>query len=289
MNLELKISRRIHPLPKIVFRMRTKLRGVRSRQLAAKHGTPIDAKGDHLHIYLTLRCDLGCYFCVNLQYANRPAQGWHEVSADQWLTYLNRLYNLEELYLQGGEPLLHRGFVDILNGLDGFNICVYTHLPRQSVGILSRLKPRNNNIIFLCSYHPLNDKRAVNEYVDDFRQIPRGIKKQVHIIEVPEVSYMLYARAFRRYGIYLERADVSVLTQHNPIAQNQFARVLCNSHMEVVSPDMRVYRCLGLMLRHYDDYTKHLKDYDFTAGFQECRYYGLCGQCSTAKEIRRLE
>jgi len=285
MNWELKFSRRIHPWPKVLFNLHGKLKPYRKYKTAKKYGEPINAIGDHLHIYLTLRCQYKCYYCVNLQYVHNPASGWTEISGKEWLKYLNRLYNLKQLYLQGGEPLLHPDFEEIINGLDNFNICIYTNLPHSKMDIVKLLNAKNNNVIMLCSYHAINDKRSVNEYVEDFNQIPKGIKKHVHLIDVPEVSYKLYASAFRRYGIFLERQDCSILTEHNPIAYNKFRRVFCNSHMEVVSPDMNVYRCLGLMLRKYDNYTVHLKDYNFVNNADYCDYYGLCGQCSTAKEI----
>lgn len=290
MNIQLKISRRIHPVPKILFNLHGKLMPKRPRWLAKRHGDPINAKGDHLHIYLTLRCNFQCYFCINRQYCEKPHDGWSEADGTRWLMYLNRLYNIHQLYIQGGEPLLHRDIVRIINGLNGFNLCIYTNLPHARMDKIKQIRAGSNNVIMLISYHPLQDSRSVNQFVDDFKQIPRGIKKHVHLIETPEVSYKLYARAFRRYGVFLERQDVSMLTEHNPIAKDRFRSVWCNSNMEVVSPDMRVYRCLGLMLRHIDDYTRHLADYDFeNAGFESCDYYGLCGQCSTAKEIRSIE
>jgi organic radical activating enzyme len=289
-RIRLKISRWVHPVPKILFNLHGKLMPKRPKRIAKKYGQPINAKGDHLHIYLTLRCNFKCYFCVNRQYADRPHKGWIETNGATWLSYLNRLYDLHQLYLQGGEPFLHSDIVEIINGLDGFNVCIYTNLPHSQMDKIRQIRPGSNNIIMLISYHPLQDKRAVNEFVDDFRQIPAGILKHVHLIETPEVSYKLYARAFRRYNVFLERQDVSLATEHNVIPKDKFQQVWCNSNMEVVSPDMRVYRCLGLMLRHCDDYTKHLADYNFEqAGFKPCDYYGLCGQCATAKEIRRIE
>lgn len=286
MNLSLKISRRIHPVAKIMFNLHGKLMPRRPKWLAYFDGPPINAKGDHLHIYLTLRCNFKCYFCINRQYTTKPHHGGFEVDGNRWLAYLNRLYNIHQIYLQGGEPFLHKDIVQIINGLAGFNICIYTNLPHSEMDKIKQIKPGLNNIILLISYHPLEDKRAVNQFVDDFNQIPRGIKKHVHMIEIPEVSYKLYARAFRRLGVHLERQDVSLPTEHNPIKKDHFKTVLCKSNMEVIGPDMRLYRCLGLMLTQPDNYL-NLYDYDFeTAGFEPCDFYGLCGQCSTAKEIK---
>lgn len=285
MKIELAFDRRVHPRDNIRYLIAKKLKGFRKYKTAKKYGTPINAMGDHLHCYLTLRCNYNCYFCVNKQFGiyNAPTI---ERTGNEWVTYLNKLYNLGELFLQGGEPFLHIDTVDIINNLHAFNITIFTNLPHHKMDEIKKIKPGDNNIIFKVSYHPLDDKRSINQFCVDYKKIPDGIKKAVHVIDIPEVSYSLSARAFQRYGIYLGREDVSLKTPYNIIGKDVNTKtVMCNSHMEIVAPNMTVYRCLGLMIRGINDYTKQLNKYDFTAGFERCDYYGICGQCSTAKEI----
>ena len=287
MSLKLKISRRIHPVDKMLFHLHCKLRGARKYETACKYANDsqcIDASGDSsLHLYLTLRCNLKCYFCVNKQYGLTPA--FKESWGVDWLQYLNRIYNIKQLHIQGGEPMLHKDFFYIVNGLDDYNVCIFTNLPHKYIDEVSKMKVNNNNIILLISYHPLNDERPVNQFVDDLRRIPKGIKWAVHLIDIPEVSYKLYARAFRKYDIFLERQDVSLTTEHYNIPVTGFKSVYCKSNMATVAPDMSLYRCVGLMLRRTDPVSVY--DYNFNPDFEICNFYGLCGQCTTAKEIKR--
>jgi organic radical activating enzyme len=256
------------------YRLEKRLRGPRRKG-------DIQIGEDHLHLYLTVRCQFSCYFCVNAMYGPQPT--FRELSGRQWLDMINRLRGVNEIYLQGGEPMLHPDFLDIVNGLDGFNVCIYTNLPESRAHELPFIRRNNNNILVIASYHPLDDRRAVNEFVDTLRLIPNDIKVQPHIEDIPEVSPMLYARAFRRHNIYLESSDVALPTRHNTI--KRIGTVQCNSHMEVVAPDMTVYPCLGLMWRQIDGI--HLSEYNFQQGYRTCHHYGLCGLCSTAKEIKR--
>lgn len=282
MNFHLAFDRRIHPWHYLKYNWIAKFRGPRRKRLAKKYGEPINAIGEHLHIYLTLRCNHDCYFCVNKQYNSKIR--FSEKSGKDWLDYLNRLYNLEQIFIQGGEPFLHPDAIKILNGLDGFNVIVFTNLPHAFIEEIEQIKPKNNNIIFKISYHPLSDKRSIAQFVGDMNRIPVDIKRIPHLIDIPEVSYALFARGFRKYGIFLQREDVSLETENNKIT-DKYETVICNSHMEVVSPDMVVYRCLGLMMRQIEKGSFPLDKYNFCGGFQECEYYGLCGTCSTAKEV----
>lgn len=67
--------------------------------------------------YLTLRCNLKCHYCINGYtgvHRKRP-----ELSAKEWLMSLNNIkFGNLPLTFGGGEPTIHPGFYEILNGLN---------------------------------------------------------------------------------------------------------------------------------------------------------------------------
>lgn len=294
LSVKNKISRRIHPVPYLLYNWEAKLKGHRSRRRAQKHGEPVEVLTDHVHCYITLSCNFKCYFCVNRLYTE-VMPNFTCARAEKWLYLINRLYGLHEIYLQGGEPSLHPDFVEIVNGLDGYNVCVFTNLPKETIHKFKQLRKNNNNIILKISYHPytthegVQPEESVNLFVRRLRQIPKGIKWQVHLIDITEVSFSLYARAFRRYNVVIHREDFSYEPQLRNFDMSAGSHVYCRSNMEVISPDMRIYPCLGLMMKKVQESSvPAMSVKSIKPVFRPCNYYGLCGQCSTAKEIHYI-
>ncbi len=63
---------------------------------------------------------------------------------------------------------------------------------------LKEINTKRNNITLPVSYHPLNERRSLKEFVEDFKQIPKGLHPTMHIIDVPEVSVKDMQSAFTR-------------------------------------------------------------------------------------------
>ncbi len=148
--------------------------------------------------------------------------------------------------------------------------------------LLQEINTKQNNITLPVSYHPLNERRSLKEFVEDFKQIPKGLNPTMHIIDVPEVSVKDMQSAFTRDGIYTFRADAHTPTEHNKLTP-PFRKAWCKSDMDCISPELKVFKCLGLMLRNIEGVP--IEDHAPTNEPQLCDYWGLCGPCTMQAEI----
>jgi len=72
---------------------------------------------NYAEIYLTLRCNLKCPYCINDDNGDTVRKR-EELSSEQWIKGLNNVdFGNIPLTLGGGEPTLHKGFYEILSGL----------------------------------------------------------------------------------------------------------------------------------------------------------------------------
>jgi len=282
-SLKNKIAKRISPIPLMFYELRKDFKGFRSKRTARKHGEPIDMHGaDHLHIYMTLVCNLNCYFCINKILVDSPVKyGSYQLSA--WVDFLNRLHGIRELYFNGGEHFLIKGFSDVINSLDNFNVLIFTNLPEKGLDEISKLKKHNNNIILKMSYHPLNDV-PINQYIKRTKIIPKGILWNPHIIRAEGVSTGMYLDRFRREGI-LATSDELV---YNIYMKHRLARrVLCRTNEHIIGPDMKMYRCLVHLLNGKN--AEEIDDYSFMHEYIECNYFPKCNTCSAYNDIEEIE
>jgi hypothetical protein len=292
-RLKFFIRKRITPLAERWWDIKSILYGYRKKRYAKRYGEPIDMGGkQHLHIYPTLYCHLDCFFCQNKFYLDysKPKYTMPKfsgTSAKEWASWLNRMYNIHHLDVNGGEPFNNKEFIKLLNLLDHHNIVIFTNLPGHAVDKLKDIDTKKNNIQMICSYHPLDEPRSVLQFAMDFHKIPAGLKPTLQIIDVPEVSCQDNASAFLRLGIHTKINNAHTPTKNNPIEDKNFKKALCHSDIDCVAPDLTVYRCLGLMLRNVGG--AHISKYEFSNEAQWCNYYGLCGPCSLQADIYEIK
>lgn len=271
-NIKAKISKRLHPVENIKYDLLKNLRGMRPRRTAEKYGDPIDCHGaSHVHNYWTLACNLKCRYCINHQIVERDKYPrFDRVDPMLFAEKVNRLWNLRELYFNGGEHFILRGFVEALNWLDGFNILLFTNLPAAGMDQITRLRNGTNNIFLDISYHPMQDD-PVNLFVERLRAIPKGINWNIHIVKDPEISAYLYIDAFQRHGIYGVQVDCifNPLLKHDPIKM-----VRCKSNEHLICPDLRVRRCLLHLL--YGLKGEDFESYSWSHEYKECGFYPRC-------------
>ncbi|HDY89035.1 MAG TPA: radical SAM protein [bacterium] len=277
-NLMHKITKRLHPWPLIQYDLRKNWRGFRNP------GGGIDCHGaDHIHVYMTMKCNFSCSFCINNLLAEHgkisPYQDVKEWAA--WVYHLNSLTNFRELYFNGGEHLLLPYFPDVINNLRGFNINIFSNLPRKGLDNLRRLQKNNNNIILRTSYHPLSDE-PLNMFVDRYRQIPKDILSSVIIIKDSGISTEMYIDGFSRYGIHATAADLVCPGLDTSKTKN----VMCNSMEHIIGPNMQVYRCAYNLVNNIGGVS--IQNYEFRHKEEPCNNYPKCFSCSSAYAKIRL-
>ena len=282
-------QKRLPTFATILWDIKSVIKGNRKRRWAGYHNggsIGIDLGGkQHVHIYPTLVCNLHCYFCQNSFYVDKLPK-FNHLSWHYFADWLNRMYNFHHIDVQGGEPLLWPGIIDLLNNLHHHNIVIFTNLPKVRIHTLEQISTKTNNITLNVSYHPLEEKRDIAEFVDDFKKIPKRLLPSVHVIEIPEISYKNIRAAFASRGVFIEGLSAIVPTEHNKIKE-PFKTVMCKSDMDCIAPDMKVYRCTGLMLRGIGGIP--IEMYKFSNDHIKCDYYGLCGPCTAMKDVKNVE
>lgn len=277
LKLKQKISKRIHPWPLIKYNFRKDRAGYRKKIIAQKYGEPIDCcQADHIHTYMTLRCNMSCSFCIN-RIAVDKIYKYEEKPLTEWTKLYNRFYNVRELYFNGGEHFILKGFGDFINSLEGFNIRLFTNFPESGMDEFKKLDSKRNNIILLISYHP-HDAEPVANFMKRARQaIPKGILWNPHIIAAPGVSTRMYADAFHRYGVYPTREELVL-----PLVKKASeSTVLCKTNEFNFAPDMRLFNCLIHLLQGNGG----TWDYKFNSTVVSCNFWPRCTGCNAYNEI----
>ncbi len=283
-NFKEKIAKRISPPALIAYDLKRGWRGERKYRTARKYGPPIDFHhADHVHIYMTLRCCLNCYFCINRalakdhKVAHFEEHWWHA-----WAFLVNRFYNVRELYFNGGEHFLFPGFVDFINSLDGFNINIFSNIPKSAVNEFPRLRKGNNNIVIKASYHPLEDP-SLHEFIQRLKLIPKEIHVSPVVLEAEGIQSRMYLDAFRRCGLYGYRE--SLVYNKNQMELKSYP-VKCKTNEHQIGPDMKMYRCLVHLVR--GERAIPIEEYSFTHDWIECDFFPKCNTQSAYNQVRPL-
>jgi len=74
--------------------------------------------------YITARCNLNCAYCwqrekIQPQHSEIGKMGDNELSAEEWIRVIDSIPRPSFVGLSGGEPLLHNGFMQIIQHLAG--------------------------------------------------------------------------------------------------------------------------------------------------------------------------
>jgi len=285
-KLKFFIQKRFMPIAKIRWEIFSIIKGMRKKKWIVGDES-IDLGGkQHIHIYPIIQCQYDCYFCQNKFYVDKLPTHTKKIRGYRWGNELNKMYNFHHIDMNGGEPLNYPDFVEMMNTLHHHNIVVFTNLPHNKIHILKYIRHRNNNIMLCVSYHPLEEKRDISLFVQDFKQIPSWMNPTCHVIDIPEISYKNIRAAFVKRGVFIEGLDAIVPTEHNKIAES-FSSVMCKSDMDCIAPDFKVYSCTGKMLRKINGVD--ISKYQFSNDHKRCDYYGLCGPCTSGRDIQCID
>ena len=146
---------------------------------------------------ITMRCNLDCSFCLNAfssKHFNR--RSFSEIGGKYWIEGLNRILPKTgvPVTFSGGEPFLHRDFIDIVNNLKkDLEIDILTNLQWGVNGIerfINNVDPNriNRNSPYpsiRVSYHPeqMGNGASLIENVKKLRDA--GFKIGIYAVQYP--------------------------------------------------------------------------------------------------------
>ena len=223
-------------------------------------------------VYLTLRCNYNCSFCV-LERKRRDM-----ISGKRWLEILNA-WPGDSVILAGGEPTLHPDFVEIVNGLNKNRIMVYTNLSFD-VGLFSKVK---KTCQFYASFHP--GHRDTAETIADRAQQLKAMGHPVTVhINRASGNVEAHQRTFRAAGVDLGVEED--FFQQAFWTERQIVRgVVCTYPRAYFGPDGQRYICVKKM--EDGDASGTVPDTQFPAVLP-CEH-GECNVCDiNVREIRPI-
>lgn len=280
-----------------------------------------------LRVIPSFRCNFNCAYCSCTKYQEDLCQTAlytkEELDKDKWIERLKTIVPQRlplVIIFCAGEPILYKGFSDIVNSLDkkDWRTFVYTNL--SMLKETREITPRKN-LWFYVSYHPTGIKRDVfiknaielqssyqildfhgvpaPEQVDILRQDAREMAKNGIHLRYEEHPYMVTRP--NEYGFYGKIGEM-------PKFKNRFASRVSGVPMKTVycktsfnhhtagrsglsypvAPNGDVYTCWRYMLNHSKEGILGNffdDDFEFTEDYYECKYYGDCNGCAWDKNI----
>lgn len=260
---------------------------------------------NYVGVFLTFACTLNCSYCVNNYKGSSPR--YKCLSTEDWIRGLNRLEVRSDLpiTLQGGEPTLHPGFYDIVNGIrKDINIDILTNAMFDADVFMSKIRPerlrRNSKYASIrVSYHmeqmdldPLIIKLVkmqdngydVGVWIVDHPSSNSMVKMSQLIVKGAGIDCRIkeFLGEFngRLYGTYM----------YNRAMSGEARSVMCKPSEMLIAPDGGVHRC------HYELYNSK-KAYEHVLNsqiklidtFKKCDTCGLCNPCDIKTKTNRFQ
>ncbi len=255
--------------------------------------------------YLTLRCNLGCSYCINQQ--SSVIRNRRELSAKEWANALNRIdFGDIPLTLGGGEPTLHKEFFVLLDLLrPDINIDLLTNLDFNIDEFISRTSPdrfnsRKNSAYrsIRVSYHA--EKMNPEDLMYKVEKLqkkgfsigvfglnhPHNLESNMHMSEVARQNQVyFFIKDF--LGIY--DGHLFGYFKYPSGLDGKKKRVFCRTNEFLIDPCGDVYRC------HRDLYKKEGAIINITnphfkinERFKYCNNYGECNPCDVKLKANRF-
>lgn len=275
----------------------------------ARNLKPITLPEDcnYFAVFLTLDCPLSCSYCINNHL--EPARRRATLPVSEWLRAINRVAPREDLplTLQGGEPGIYPGFIELINGIrPDMHIDILTNLQFDLEEFIKNVNPdrlrRNAPYASIrVSYHP--EQMDAVALADDVARLQEkgyhiGIWAVTHPAYMSQVKMMkelalargIDFRTKEFLGFYNGKLYGTYRWKHACIGKPMGISVECRTTELLVDPAGAVYRC------HSDLYAArepvgNLLNPEFVPEFKyrECFCYGLCNPCDVKVKTNRFQ
>jgi len=261
---------------------------------------------NYIAVFLTLRCNLSCSYCIN-RFGDFSSDQ-RLLSGDEWQRGLNRIISRPDLpvTLQGGEPTLHPGFFEIVNGLrPELAVDLLTNLELDPARFRAEIAPERFRrevpyASIRVSYHPeVMEIKSLAAKV--LALLEAGYSIGVWGVRYPGreqevVEAQQYCRSlgidFRTKEFLGEYDGVMYGTYSYPGACSRKLQttVECRTSELIIGPDGGIYRC------HSDLYAgrgalANILDPELaiSTDFRRCDNFGFCNPCDVKLKTDRFQ
>ena len=261
---------------------------------------------NYIGVFLSLGCNLSCSYCIN-HTSGLKMQRKH-LSAKDWVTGLNRIQHSKDLplSLQGGEPSIHPGFYQILNGLNpGHTIDLLTNIQFDPIEFSKKVDKKifSRDLPYpsiRVSFHPEQTKfDPIFEKVSLLHNLgysigifsvkhPAHLKELAHAESKCKNSGIIF-KYKELLGVY-DNKKYGRLSINDACYSKTLKSCLCKSSELLIAPDGKIYKC------HHDLYNDidpigHILDSDYihVSKYRECHYFGNCNPCDIKVKNNRFQ
>lgn len=269
----------------------------------------VPAKYNYIGVFLTLRCNLNCSYCINHHGTTHNVP--YELSTSGWLEGLSRIETRPDLpiSLQGGEPTTHPGFYDIVDTLHnaGKHLDLLTNGTFDVREFCGRVSPSvfRTNARYAgirLSFHEKTNAEALANKAWLLQN--KGYRVGIWALEHPSLKHHeandkmkdlcrwlnLDFRVKEFLGTYNDKLHG---TYRYPKAVQQKGSkrklVYCNPSEFLINPAGYIFRCHSDLYASRD-FIGHVLDHEIEfKGFQSCAYYGHCNPCDLKVKFDRFQ
>lgn len=230
-----------------------------------------------MRVFLTLKCNLQCPYCVNRAF--EPVASYELVSPAAWASAVNRIRR--NVVFTGGEPFLYPGLVALVNGIDpSIEVRIYTNFTHDTHEFAQRVTRR---VRFLGSYHPSGG--PVERVVDNVATLAAHSRFTGSVHSVNWKGHSL-ARVKRVKSAFSKMkwpfsVDFDQKEKFAAMSAKRYRRrVHCTSMNFLVAPNGVRYPCVSAIMRNVLPQESVLKPQQHRPAVAvECPDWGHCAAC----------
>lgn len=263
---------------------------------------------NYIAVFLTLHCEVGCSYCINLHNKGQERSSKDFLSTKKWIEGLNRLESREGLpiTLQGGEPGLHPGFIQIINNLrEDLEIDILTNLSFNVDEFITKVNPSKLNREspypnIRASYHPLsmNLKAIVSKAL---KLMEAGFSVGVYGLLHPEFEEEILKAKKKCLNLGIDFRTKEFLGEYKgklygtyryPGAINAKERknCLCRVSELIIGPNCDIYKCHHDLYKDFSPMDSLLNpDFEIEDRFRKCNQFGDCNPCDVKVKTNRFQ
>ena len=265
---------------------------------------PLPLEEPHVWVcILTARCNMACTYCIQKGMVlpgvpRRPWRRYDEMPGKEWVRALNDLPLRPEhpLILTGGEPTLHRDFLEIATGLEGYRLDLTSNLAFDIAAAARAMEKAGKR--FYSSFHTYSPEHMSPE---DFLARAQ-LLLETGMVEHPVFSFvdLEYFPQFRtdETNARLSRVLHAALDKGIPIQRNEFRAnhlgapfsretkktMECSSAWVNIAPDGEIYNCqfhLTQARHSFGNITRigEVRPLPPLGVFFTCHDFGWCDPC----------
>jgi len=229
---------------------------------------------NYIGLFLTLRCCYNCSYCINWKHSVK------ERDSEYWINCFNNLETNLSVTLSGGEPSLHKGFYEIINGIPQ-KVDILTNLSFDVIEFKERVNPNkfNNDQAFApirVSFH--NEFMEIGETLLKIRfLINSGFRVGLYCVD-----HISNKSSIDRLS-KIEWLDFQI----KPLLDNEIKErpvsgsIKCRTSQLLLNPEGKIYNCHRNLYKRKNEvgFLDKASKIDFS--YRECYNVKECHPCDT--------